>query len=417
MNPSLFLSRFFIPTISPQVSSEAYQYDLCLFKLNRVYQRIARSYQSGYHTHLDGVDPGLFLSCVNASWLTETSIDEIVRSICAHWQSTKILRDIYLDRKVAAEYRVFRARFSASTRSEKANLVKPGFPMAGFRKLGLRKLFLHTSGLGKHIFPPSDNYRSQSKRRSHFGPNFGGRFHRALCLHSIAVVSRQITIAAGGPESEGISLSDMWTKERVRIGGETVSLTKQDKLDCLEVFDFLYLFALRKVVPPKDTESWAVDEVLDFRAIRGDPNPPRPGNEDWFDSTVHLRRCLQPVDVATLISKKVWKSKNKPALDKEVYLKVRGAQDMQRGPFEWRSCFGRWSMLDALKPPGDNVAWFDSKDHGWWDRFRVQSGSPFDPRFELESLNQFQTNEHLPATFNYRRGASFRLTYSEKNCD
>lgn len=169
---------------------------------------------------------------------------------------------------------------------------------------------------------------------------------------------------------KGISLRDVWTTERIRFGGETVRLTNQHKLDCLGVFDFLYLFALRRVVP-------------------------------WPPS----------------FSNKCGSQKKKSALDKGIYLTVRGAQKMQHGGFEWRGYFGRWSMVDALKPRGAKVAWFDSKDHSWWDRFRLQTGLLFDPRFQLKSPGQFQTNENLPATFNYRRGASFRLAYSDKNCD
>ena len=402
----------------PQLSSDVYQYDLCLFKLNKAHEKM-----SGRDRQTPPEDrplPRVFWSCMEANWLNETSIDEIVRYICQHWQKTKILRELYLDPNIVDEFDSFRSNFETFKECEgKADLVKPGFSLPGSRRSGLSKLCLRILGLGKYVFRRQHNDRNRCERQCHFGPNFSARFHKALCLHSIAVVSRLIAIF-DLRELEPLPIHEIWIKESVYIGGNLVRPATQEKLDCLEVYDFIYLFLLRKAVPPEYAYSWHLhgtdwfDLVIHERVL----TLIRAGMS-WFHATAQIRRCLQPFDVADLISQQVCESKKEDARDWHRYLSCRGMSAFGGvDRVTWFNQFGRASMVRALIAHGGrDPVWYDKQDYSWWDRFRVRAGSPFDPRFDLRSLriyNDFPWNCPQPIP-RHKKGASAMLADSEQH--
>ncbi|CAF9943677.1 MAG: hypothetical protein ALECFALPRED_000927 [Alectoria fallacina] len=52
-----------------------------------------------------------------------------------------------------------------------------------------------------------------------------------------------------------------WSKSLIVVGGEQIRPSQNDKLWSLEVFDFLYMFLLKKVMPLAKLDSW-IDERL-----------------------------------------------------------------------------------------------------------------------------------------------------------
>lgn len=149
--------------------------------------------------------------------------------------------------------------------------------------------------------------------------------------------------------------------------------TTQDRLDCLEVFDFCYLFALRKVVPPKYAWSWQRDRIERWYRVRSEFLRALQGAQrSWFLSTVHMRRCLQRSCVADLITQQTWKMKDEEAPRKTLDLLRLGGCAIGDTGDNWFQPAGRCSMIDVLKKQ-ERGREFDKEDYSWWDRFRLQA--------------------------------------------
>ena len=82
-------------------------------------------------------------------------------------------------------------------------------------------------------------------------------------------------------------------------------LNHETKVDCLELFDFLYLFLLMKVLPHERLESWIGEDDDE------DPYRWRAGNQAtrdrfavrWDCFLSNCRWVLQPHDLAELIER------------------------------------------------------------------------------------------------------------------
>ena len=167
------------------------------------------------------------MDCMNSPRLDKTFTDESVEEIALRWQRSRVLRDCYQDDKVYTEYVRFRtALMSAPTASDTWSISEPGCTL------------------------PS----SRQQRTARYGAVFNARFHKALCLHSIAIASHRLAratnrpVIGSKPDIEQLAL-DFWDKTSIVVGGKETTLTIQEKVDCLEVFDFLHMLVLRRLLP------------------------------------------------------------------------------------------------------------------------------------------------------------------------
>ena len=97
---------------------------------------------------------------------------------------------------------------------------------------------------------------------------------------------------------------DLWTKRCIVAGGETTVLNRGTKIDCPEIFDFLYL---KKAIPYGRLVSWAPgnDGVYPFYAMLF-----LTWNLDAFEGWCYFLsyslRVLEPHDMAELIGSRAW---------------------------------------------------------------------------------------------------------------
>ena len=70
----------------------------------------------------------------------------------------------------------------------------------------------------------------------------------------------------------------LWKKDKITIGGEDINFSLDTQQDCLETFDFVYLFLLKKIIPFERVDSWTNEnsytstkygvQILPFRGAR-----------------------------------------------------------------------------------------------------------------------------------------------------
>ena len=304
----------------------------------------------------------VFFNCIDSIWTGQALTDKFVTEVCQRWEVHRIFRDLYLNQAVSKEYDMFRAIFTKSVIFPR--LPAPGLPM-------LRTVLRS----GKHS--------------RHFGPEFSGRFHKALCIHSIAIESRKLAVAtnftsANSEDTIASKVFEIWNKDVViDASGNTIMLHLQDKLDCIEVFDFLYLFVLKKLLPLNNVMSWVdanSSEWIFSEICYGD-------EEIWETLLGYSRWALAPKDLAELLAWGYDKSQLNYPIDKHSYLVLRGTFDMGiPSNLDWFSYTERWSMVRGLLENNFDGDVFEASNPCWWDRFRETTGSPFDPNFLEEAL-------------------------------
>ena len=130
-----------------------------------------------------------------------------------------------------------------------------------------------------------------------------------------------------------------------------------------------------------------------------------------------MRRCLQPSCVADLITQQTWKMKGEEAPRKTLDLLRPGVCAIGDAGDNWFQPAGRFSMIDVLNNQ-ERSQEFDKEDYSWWDRFRFQAGSPFDPHFDPTDLDGFRLfyccYRNPPfISSDHRKGASYRLAISK----
>lgn len=273
-----------------QTSSLVYEYDLTLSKFLEITRDIAGIYLEGGRELVLANFPNesILLDCTNTTWTKMTATDEIIGEIVSRWRQSRLLRQLYLDDVVAKEFQHFRVRFAAKLSAEsRAAIVEPGLMKS-----------------------------SQPHQSHHFGHDFKARFHKSLCLHSMAIANRDIGKAVAVNESllhphdykdcsDRISTNvcNLWSKNSVIVGGEKRPLSLDTRFDCLEVFDFLYLFLLKKIVSRDRFEEWLVDDLGEW------PYPPMSDDNNinsWHFWLQRCRRTLQPHDLLDLIEHQAW---------------------------------------------------------------------------------------------------------------
>ena len=203
-------------------------------------------------------------------------------------------------------------------------------------------------------------------------------------------------ISTDSEETVANHVFDMWNKKMViDKWGDQHTLELQDKLDCVEVFDFFYLFVLKKLLPQNSTQAWidAISSEWLFNDFyENDPD----NSESWETFLTYCRWALPPKDLVDLVVRRKDKSQPDFPTDKHQYLTLQGTFDIGiPSNLCWISYTERWSMVQGLL---DVEVWhrFETTTPCWWDRLRQTIGSPFQPDFfekALSKISEATSNE------------------------
>lgn len=379
------LSAYDVSLILVQTSSSVYEYDLCLSKIVEANEDLAEIFKQ----HPNGVPRekrprgSIYLECINANWTDRTLTDAEVERTAARWRQFGFLRDLYRDQSMRGEFESYRAQFASNLNVEaRAVIVEPGVTEPGSFCLQLA--------------PNSLAYSE-----------FKARFYKTLCLHSIATSSLifakatidQLRNDSHPPNLVGNIIANTtfgaWAKEMIVVGGEQIQPSQNDRLWSLEVFDFLYLFLLKKVIPLTKLDSWIHEQLEQWPYERWwyRANPDERTLEDTVDSwnlfIADCRWVLQPSDLVELIRNKSWSTRSEYPRDKTQYMRLRGMFDMgSEGDMDFYSAFTRSSIVDSLDPSTASIPPWENELPTWWDQVRANSGSPFAPGFRSRYLGE-----------------------------
>ena len=303
---------------------------------------------------------------------------EDVDAITLRWRQMGYLRDLYLDDLLSKEFDLFRTRFAAKlSRADRAVIVQPG---------------LMASSTSSSRFKCSQQYTH----------GFKAQFYQSLCLHSMAIATLQLAQVA--PDISGeitrdpyetfiANIYDLWSKQSVVLGGMKILLGWDVKLYCLEVFDFLYMFLLRKILPFEMLDAWteAYAGLHPYDRWGFGDNSSR--IEEWYNFLENYRSVLTPCDIFGLIKHQAWRADATFPQSKSMYMKVRGIFDLgPDGTLDFGSIDNnRAPMLGSIckERSADSAC---PEEPSWWDPVRVVYGSPFLPggplRYQAEILEE-----------------------------
>ena len=366
--------------IAEQTSSSVYENDLSVSRSLKAYENIASAYRE-HGDRLrkeDRLNPAVFKECLNVDWWRYPVTDEEVDGIAARWRKSKLLRELYLDEGVAQEFVDFRNDFvSSSAAEDRFPIIKPGVALSRRTSSG-------------HL---------QSQPR---GLDFKERFHHALCMNTIAVASHQLAKACSenltvehgelvdaNPDWDVYqAVTDYWTRSRWYLRGIAGDLDFDMKADNLEVFDFLYIFLLQKVLPFEKFAAWTQADAVHWSEEGGfevDEEDDAPYDiQKWHTFLSDCRKSFQPLDLVDLIKGKAWAADAAYPPDKSMYLRVRGVFDGgESESVDWCSFYERAPIVYPLCPMKGGLFNLENTERPcWWDRVRLKCGSPFVEGFE-----------------------------------
>ena len=356
-----------------KTKSPTHEYDLCLSSFITAFEIRSQAYRREGNSlpEKDRPDPAVFKNCLNSDARRDLLSDDEIDDIAERWRRLKLLQRLYLDPRLTEEFEAWRSAFvSDLSAGARAEILRPG---------------INTTS----------NAASMHEQSQRYGPDFKGRFYKSLCLNTIAVASLQLArtcreVPRDGPElgvNEDISDATLylWTRSRVFVNGSGKDLHVCTKADNLEVFDFLYMFLLPKLV---HSFEWNMDIGFydDMEGLSA-------SKQEWLGLLEDCRRCIRPSDLIDLIQHETWNSPYPH--DKYMYLYQRGMfDDGESGSFDWYTFLNRADILDGLLPMSDlrlnstttkSPSWWNpqtTESPSWWDRLRRVVGSPFGEGFE-----------------------------------
>lgn len=335
---------------------------------SKAYRREGRSLPAK-----DRPDPAVFKNCLDSDARCDQLSDNEIDDIAERWRQLKPLQRLYLDTQLSEEFEAWRSAFvSDLSTGARAEILKPGITT-------------------------SSNAASIQEQSQRYGPEFKGRFYKSLCLNTIAVASLQLAKTCREVRGDGLELdvdedvstavSDLWRRSRVFINGSAEDLDICAKADTLEVFDFLYMFLLPKVV---HNFEWRMD-LCNF-VIVGDPpfeygyydqTIGVPGSKQgWYELLDDCRRCFRPSDLIDLIQHRACTLPYPH--ERDIYLNQRGMfEGGESETVDRHSDFERGEIVEGLLPKSDDTFEYqDTEMPSWWDRVRLVVGSPFGEGFE-----------------------------------
>ena len=231
----------------------------------------------------------VFLDCVNAPRSAKSLSNQVLDEICSRWQKTRFFRNFQLDSQhLHYEYELLRSVsglhvYDDDNSHRAANINSP----------------ISASNLERSRVPDS------------FGESFIERFHKALCLQSIANVSRRLAMATKTTDGDipriGMMFFEFWSWEGYfTISGHQIYPTVQDKVEQLEMMDLVYYFMLDKVLPARTLDSWIL-QCRETWLIDGTNALDYETSE--YDRSVfleYLRLHLSPEDIVDMVVHRSW---------------------------------------------------------------------------------------------------------------
>lgn len=356
-----------------------YQFDFSLSKLLRAEQDFPSMYaQNGnepdasQRPHFEQYD-----ECKNFEDHVEVLTSDIVDNVCARWKATRQLQTLYLDTEIFDEFEVWREAYLAETDMEQTfTLVEPGL-RPNFQRT-------HRSRMGDNLL----------------GGDFTSSFHRAVTLHSLAIAERTFAKAIGIDNEEadsGFGASMVWDKRQLFLGGDMDPRDKyptlETKVRCLEAWDFMYEFLLRKLLPTNVLNTWIMAcsehyDIDDDVADNGEIGP-----RSWNAFMDSMREILHPQDIVEAITMRAWEPDSAYGGDKLQFMIQRGAFDHKE---RWMPDQGlRWSIIDELRfgmDTGDSAGYWT-----WWDQCRQQLGTPFAAGFDWATIANWNLSNIIDA--------------------
>ena len=217
-----------------------------------------------------------------------------------------------------------------------------------------------------------------------------------MCLQSLTILGLHFgKISSDQPSDNGAphanesqelanevknSLQDLCKKTKVVAGGKTIDLDRDTKIDCLEIFDFLYLFLLDKMIPYERLASWIGKDASVYPycwwAIHTDIRDAFP-IEGWDKLLSTCRWALEPRDLGQLVQNRAWVGDNTYPPDKVMYMQVRGNFETGDGR---EALMSRPSLRNRMVLGLHCTRWLElvyDVETCWWDQLRVRLGSPF----------------------------------------
>lgn len=332
-----------------------YQYELPLSKFLTANEKISEIFTregNGSDTierhELQSIST--FFDCLNAQLDRNSLTDKLLADICHRSHQAHSLARLYLDKTLAAEYEKFRYdSLSISKQQEVATCIQLGVDASRF----------DTPSVGLS---------------NHYSRDFKARFAKAICLHALTVASHKHARASKvltSDEQEKVvdAVISVWYKQFDDI-------PLQCKLDCLEVYDFLYIFILTKIVHPESLEIWCRDSM----DIWDEPNEPI--LIQWLIVVGHFAHGLQPHDFLKLVLGGSWLPDAKYPSDRKKYMLERGIiENIIDGNMDWWTSFGKVAMVRAVD--SNPRQWVNVADEwaAWWEKARYEAGSPFSRNF------------------------------------
>ena len=316
----------------------------------------------------------MLLEAVGTDWNNHAVSSEDVDAIALRWRQMGYLRDLYLDDVLSKEFDLFRARFVAKLpKADRKAIVKPG---------------LMTSST-------SSSHLNCSQQYTH---GFKARFYQSLCLHSMAIATLQLAKVAPDISEEVTrhpyesfidNTYDLWIKQSVVLGGMKILLGWDVKLYCLEVFDFLYMFLLRKIIPFEMLDAWTKEDADVYPYDRDGYEVDTSRTDEWYSLLEDSRWVLKPHDIFDLIKHKAWRVDATFPQSKSMYIRVRGMFDLtHEGDLDFHSYHNRAQMVEEIYKEWPPVS-VRPEEPCWWDHMRVVYGSPFLPggpvRYQAET--------------------------------
>ena len=317
----------------------------------------------------------MLLEAVGTDWNNHAVSSEDVDAIALRWRQMGYLRDLYLDDVLSKEFDLFRARFVVDLpEADRKVIVQPGL-----------------------VASSTSSSRLQCSRQYTHG--FKAGFYQSLCLHSMAIATRQLAKIAPDIseeltrhpfESFILNIYDLWIKQSVVLGGINVLLDWDVKLYCLEVFDFLYMFLLRKIFPFEMLDAWKREDAdvypYDRDGFTADPSR----TDEWYSLLEQSRWVLKPHDIFELIKHQAWRADAAFPQSKSMYMRVRGMFDLtHEGDLDFHSFHNRSQMVEEIctQWAADPA---EPEEPCCWDHMRVEHGSPFLPggpfKYQLEMV-------------------------------
>lgn len=178
--------------------------------------------------------------------------------------------------------------------------------------------------ISKQGFPIVDGPERVQVGAAGFDEAYIERFHKALCLNSLARGARSLALATTTDHGVTPLIGDKdclywpYPNRDIIIGGKVIVQSLQDKVDRLEVFDLIYHFILGKVLPEKKLNQWLQECSATWMFEGYFPTDELTKDASLCELTACLRYCLSPEDIggkfsfgARMVSLEIGKSARK----------------------------------------------------------------------------------------------------------